>query len=238
MDSCKKCNEPLCGNYCSVCGYPATQKKIDKHYIIQEIRDLLCANKEMAYTIKKTFISPGESVRQFITGDRYRFVKPISFLLVSSLIYVLVSNLFHVGTDKYFNVSVGDSMVSFIIIKILGNIGYLNITIGIFVAFWAKMFFKKSGYNIFEIFILFCFVIGITMLFYSVVAVIQWATHLKLIQLSFSIGGVYIAWAIGQFFDRKRATSYIKAFLSYWLGLLSLAILVSAAILIEFAIKR
>ena len=72
MNNCKNCNEPVNGNYCSNCGRPATLRRVDGRYIIQEIGDFLFANKGMLYTIKRVLISPGESVREFITEDRHR----------------------------------------------------------------------------------------------------------------------------------------------------------------------
>ena len=233
MNNCKKYKEPVGSNCCPDCGKPVKLKRIDKHYIIQEVREFFFANKGFGYTIKKMLISPGESVRRFITEDRHRFVKPITFLFITSLIYALVSNLFNV-TENYFQVTVEDSKVSLFVNKVFENFGYLNLLIGAFVSFWIKIFFRKSSYNIFEIFILFCFVVGITMLLSSVAVIIQGVTHWKIIQYSYLIGTIYVAWAIVQFFNTKKVTSYIKAFLSYLLGATTLAVIITVFILIEF----
>jgi len=206
-------------------------KRIDGRYILQEIGDFFLANKGMVYTIKNVLIKPGESVRQFISEDRYRFVKPITFLFITSVLYALVSNQF--DTDKYFQISVEDSKVSLFLNRIFENFGYLNLLIGIFVALWAKILFKKADYNLYEIYILFCFVFGIVMLFHSVTAIIQEVTHLKF----YAIGTLYITWAIGQFFDKKKVVSYIKALFSFLLGGATLGILAGVAIFIEFVIK-
>ena len=235
MNSCKNCNEPVHGNYCSNCGRPAKLKRIDKHYIFQEIGDFLFANRGMVYTIKKILTRPGESIRQFLTEDRYRFVKPVTFLFITALLYALLSNLFHIKTSSYDG---PEGMVNLMVNWLIEHPGYLNITVGLFVAFWAKIFFRKAGYNLFEIFILFCFVFGITTLFDSVVIMIQGITHLKLIQISMSIGAIYATWATGQFFGRKKVASYIKAFLSYIFGLLSFGILIAIVAFIETLIKQ
>jgi hypothetical protein len=50
---------------------------------------------------------------------------------------------------------------------------------------------------------------------------------------------IYYAWAIGQFFDKKKAASYIKALLSCVLGYFIFGILVSMiAMFIDIAIKN
>jgi len=187
----------------------------------------------MVYTIKNVLISPGDSVRQFITEDRYRFVKPITFLFITALIYALVSTQFNVKTSNYDG---PEGVISVIMNWLIGNPGYLNTIIVLFVAFWIKIFFKKAGYNFFEIVILLCFVFGITTLFDSVAIFFQGITHLNLIQTSMSIGVIYATWAIGQFFDKKRAASYTKAFLSYLLGVLTLGFLIAVAAIIETVI--
>ena len=242
MNSCKNCNEPVNGNYCSNCGRPATLKRVDGQYIIQEIGDFLFANKGMLYTIKRVLISPGESVREFITEDRYRFVKPITFVFVTSLIYMLVNYLFGIGVEDYYQPP--DGMEDFTTVNLILNWmlieypGYAGIITGLFMAFWIKIFFRKSGYNLFEIFILLCFVTGITTLFISVVTIIQGITYLKLIEISSYVGMIYLFWAIGQFFDKKKAGSYIKAFLSFMLGSSIMGILiVIVGVLIDIIIK-
>ena len=238
MNSCKNCNEPIVGNFCSNCGQPAKLKRIDKYYIIQELGGFFFANKGMIYTIKKILINPGDSVRRFITEDRYRFVKPITFLFVSSLIYVITSSLFNVSIQDYMDFDEG-TIVSFVMTWLIEHPGYMNIIVGMFMAFFIKIFFKKAGYNIFEIFILMCFVCGMTTLFDSVGAIIQGITHLKFIQISIFISFTYSTWAIAQFFDRKKVASYIKAFLSYILGMLVFGFLIGVVgAIIDIIIKH
>ena len=236
MNICRNCEEPFVGNYCPNCGQPAKLRKIDKHYVIQEIGDFLFAHRGMLYTIKQILIRPGKSVRQFIIEDRCRFVKPITFLFMTALIYALASNLFHIEAPLLYEGP--ESMIGLMLNWLKENLGYMHIIVGLFVAFWTKIFFRKSGYNLFEIFTFLCFVLGITTLFHSVVVIIQGITHLKLIQISIPIGVIYIIWAYGQFFDKKKAASYIKAFLSYILGLLTFGILGGFLSLIEISIKH
>ena len=235
MNCCRNCKEPVSWNYCPNCGQPANLKKIDKHYIIQELGDFFLANRGMVYTIKKILVRPGESVRQFITEDRYRFVKPITFLLITALFYALVNNLFNTKLVIYDG---PEGMAGFIMRWLIEHSGYFEIIIGLFVSFWIKIFFRKAGYNIFEIFILFCFVFGITTLFNSIVVIIQGITHLKLISISIGIRAIYVTWATGQFFDRRKAANYIKAFLSYIVGVLTFSILIAVIAMIETVIKH
>jgi hypothetical protein len=116
--------------------------------------------------------------------------------------------------------------------------GYSSIVIGLFIALWVKLFFRKSGYNIFEIFVLLCFIAGMASLFFSVTMIMQGLTHFNFIYISAFIAMIYNIWAIGQFFDRRKAKSYIKAALSCMLGTFVFSILVSSiAIFIDVVIN-
>jgi len=242
MNTCRNCNETVNWNYCPNCGQPTQLKRIDGRYLIQEIGDFFFANKGMLYTTKRVLIRPGESVKQFITEDRYRFVKPITFLFITSLVYTLINYLFGIGANDYtqqYDDLEGSTAGLIFRWMLIDYPGYSGIITGLFIALSVKMFFRKSDYNLFEIFILLCFVTGITTLFISVIAIIQGITHLKLLEYSSYFGMIYLFWAIGQFFDRKKAISYIKAFLSFILGTITLGILIGIiGTLIDILIKN
>ena len=229
INICKYCNEQINGNYCSNCGKPAILKRIDGHYIIQEIGDFFIANKGMLYTIKKVLISPGKSIRQFISEDRYRFVKPVTFIFITSLVYTFVNQIFSLGAGDYYQQSdvLAETVNLIFNWMLIEYPGYSGIIIGLFMAFWIKIFFRKYDCNIFEIFILICFLTGVTTLFISVVAIIQGITHLKLLQISSYLVAIYVIWAIGNFYDKKKVGSYLKAFLSYLLGSFVLGIIIT-----------
>jgi len=245
MNSCKNCNELVSGNYCSNCGQTTQLQRIDRRYIIREITNAFSANKGMLYTIKKVFISPGESVRQYITEDRSRFVKPITFVIITSLIYTLVSHLFQIDAKEFQRQLHGEEVplelptYDLLLNWTIDYSGYITIIIGLLMAFWVKLFFRKYGYNLFEIFVLFCYISGISTLFSSVVFIIQGLTQLNLISTTTLITTIYFIWATGQFFNKKKLGCYIKATLSYVLGFFLFGILITMiAVFIDIVLKQ
>ena len=66
---------------------------------------------------------------------------------------------------------------------------------------------------------------GMGMLIFAVFAVIQGITHFDLMALGGLFAILYCTWAIGQFFDKKKKSSYFKAFASYMLGMITFNIL-------------
>ena len=89
--NCKNCNAKIDQNYCPNCGQAAKVKRIDGQYIIHEIEHVLHFDRGILFTIKELFIKPGESVRNFILENRFRLVKPIVFIIVTSLIYTIIN---------------------------------------------------------------------------------------------------------------------------------------------------
>lgn len=214
-------------------------QRIDGHYIIHEIEHVLHFERGILYTVKELILKPGENVRRYISDNRTRLVKPIIFIIVTSLVYSLVNHFFHIedGYVKYDSST--KSTTSAIFEWVQGHYGYANIVMGIFIAFWAKLFFRKYGYNFFEILILLCFVMGMGMLFCAFFALIQGLTNVNLMQFGGILGVAYCSWAIGQFFDKKKPVNYLKAFAAYCLGMLtSVFFALTIGILIDTIAKR
>jgi hypothetical protein len=221
MTNCKNCNEPTDGKYCSNCGQGMHLKRIDGHYILHEIEHIVHFERGILYTVKELLIHPGQTVREFINENRNRLVKPIIFIIITSLIYTLTIDFFHIE-EAFINFTDDkDSSYTAIFTWLQGHYGYTNLMMGIFIAFWTKLFFKKYQYNFFEILILLCFVIGITMLIYACFGIIQGLTHIKPSQFLGITGFIYTTWAIAQFFDKTKVLNYVKALFAYVLGMVT-----------------
>ncbi len=231
--NCKNCNTELSQNYCPNCGAPAKLKRIDRHYIQHEIEHLLHFEKGFLYTIKELTTRPGQSIRAFISDNRTKLVKPIVFIIVSSLIYTIIVHSFHIedGYVKYGNTETNSTILIFKWIQ--EHYGYSNIIMGFFIALWIKVFFRKYQYNFFEILILLCYVMGVGMLIFALFATVEGISNIQLMQISGIISFIYSAWAIGQFFDKNKWINYLKSFFAYLLGFMTFsfaALILGAAI--------
>jgi hypothetical protein len=233
MTNCRNCNASTNDNFCGNCGQPILLKRVDSHYVVHEITHILHFEKGIFYTIKELILRPGKNIQEFITGNRGRLVKPILFIIVTSFIYSLINNFFHIEQGYIQHSGMQNSATAIIFEWLEHYYGYTNIITGVFIAFWLKLFFKKFDYNFFEILILLCFVIGIGMLIFSVSALLEGLTHVSLMGISGIIAFAYLTWAIGQFYDGKKASSYIKALIAYLLGMITFS---ASALLLGFLI--
>ena len=218
------CKIELTGEFCSECGLSKETKRIDRQYITEEIRSVLNFDKGIFYTIKELFIRPGDTVKNFVDGDRKRIVKPIIFLIISSLIYT-IGQQFLSYEAGYIKFDIADTNDTKIIIKVFDwfskNYGYANIIMAAFIAIWTRLFFTKYNYNFYEIYILLCYIMGISVLIYTLLGIIESAIDFTVIRLGIFISLTYNTWAIGQFFDRKKKINYLKGFLSYLFGIIT-----------------
>lgn len=236
--NCKNCSTTVNGNFCAQCGQQLQLKRVDWHYVLHEIQHVLHFEKGILYTVKELLVRPGQSVREFIADNRNRLVKPIIFIIITSLIYTIIDHSFHIE-DGYINFSsVKKTNVARIYTWLQNHYGYANIIMSVFIAFWLKLFFKKHGYNFFEILILLCFLLGMGMLIFSVFSIFEGITKIKVLAFSGMAGVLYCCWGIGQFFNPKKASSYLKALVAYILGMICFTVIaVLIGILADLILK-
>jgi hypothetical protein len=216
--NCKNCTHKIHGNFCSHCGHAVKLKRIDSHFIVHEIEHVLHFEKGFLFTMRELLFRPGMAVKEYVSENRSRLVKPIIFIIVTSLIYTLIAHLFHIEKN-ILNISTSETSTEMAISNwVHSHYGYANIIMGLFIACWLRLFFRKHDVNFFEILILLCFVMGIGMLFFALSVFMSGLTGKNLNTIFGIIIFIYLAWAIGQFFDHKKTFSYIKAGSAYILG--------------------
>jgi hypothetical protein len=221
VDNCKNCKTNLTHNFCPNCGNPSKLKRIDGQYVVNEISNVLNFNKGILFTIRELILRPGKTVRSFLQEDRNRLVKPIVFIIVCSLAYSIIQQIFSFE-DGYVGYSFEkESAIASIFNWVSENYGYSNILMGIFIAIWIKVFFRKYSFNFYEILILLCFVMGIGMLLFALFGIIDSLIDFQIMDKGYLIGVIYILLSIVDFFDKKKLINYPKVVISYFLGMLT-----------------
>ncbi|MCA0233236.1 MAG: DUF3667 domain-containing protein [Bacteroidetes bacterium] len=226
--NCKNCNTEVNSKFCPDCGQPTSLKRIDRHYIIHEIEHILHFERGILYTIRELITNPGQNIRTYLSENRSRLVKPVIFIIITSLIYTLTSHFFHIK-EEVINFEVSEkSAIGSILKWMQEHYGYTSILTGIFVAIWLKMFFQKYEYNFYELLIMLCFVQGISMLIFAIFAFLQGISHFNLLSFAGILGVVYMTWGIGNFFEERKIGNYAKALVSFFLGTMTFYIIVFA----------
>jgi hypothetical protein len=196
-------------------------ERIDRHYFTQQVQQVFNVDRGILYTTKEFLIRPGKSIQEFLFENRDKHVKPVFFLIFTSIIFSLISYFLNIEYS-YFNVNEIQVLQDKINTGDFGewlnnNIGYTNLIIGIFIALWIRVFVRN--YNIFEIIVMLCYILGIMTLILSLAFVIGKVANNGFIVLGVMlIFFLYPIWAIGQFFGKKKFVSYIKSLVVMILG--------------------
>lgn len=214
--TCENCQATLSQNYCPNCGKASRVPKINFGYLTSEVGEILMLEKGFFFTVKELLLRPGDNVRRYILKDRSRLLKPILFIVMTSLIYSLL-NYYFPFEAKYNQTSTVENYETKINSWVMANYGYSNLMMGVFIAYFTKLFFRKSGYNIFEILILICYTMGMAMLLLGIFGFLDNRTDLPFMAIGGIVGMMYISWANGQFFG-KKFRNYWKAFAAYIIG--------------------
>ena len=71
-------------------------------------------DKGILYTIKELLIRPGKSVRDFIGDNRSSLLKPIIFIIITSLIYSIIEHFFHLESSYINAKDLGNESIAMI----------------------------------------------------------------------------------------------------------------------------
>ena len=197
-------------------------KRIDRNYISHEIEHILHLDRGFFYTVRELLLRPGKTVREFLFEDRKKLVKPVLFLIISAILFTLLVHFFHLNLNP-FSVNDGDFKRKIRSKEITewtsNNVGYAQLIMGVFIAFWTNIFFKKFNYNFYEILILLAFILGEGLLIISFFII---ATIIFNYEIIFDIGQgfyfLFIIWGVGQFFGEKTLLNYLKSALTLVFG--------------------
>jgi len=229
MDNqCNHCQQTLTSPYCGQCGHPADVVRIDGKYIRSELASVFLLEKGFFYTTKELLLRPGKSIREFLSHDRKRLVKPIIFTLICSLIYSLSEKVLGFE-DGYVNVEgeIPSNTLGNMLSWIQANYGYSNLMMAILIVLWVKLMFWKSKYNGYEIFILICFLMGVSMLMYTILGAFSLLAGPWILTTGAILGVIYCAIGIASFYDKGRFVNYVKGFFAYFLGMATFFLVVA-----------
>ncbi|MBO6517827.1 MAG: DUF3667 domain-containing protein [Bacteroidia bacterium] len=200
-------------------------KRINYAYVRDQILGLFNLEKGVFFSIGILLINPGRGVREYLHEDRTRMMKPILFLALSSALFLAIT--FLTGTTYNFLKIEGFTFFDYhykasgFSTFLNSNLIYLNLVLILFISIWARIFFRRSKYNVFEIVTVLSFLFGEALLFFSIPILV-----LKLFKLHFNATllwfpyVIYLVYGLESFFaDRgKRILNGLKVLSTYLIG--------------------
>lgn len=98
---CINCGAILMGKFCHVCGQPETVKRITiKSFILDFTAKWIGWDNKFLRTVQWLTINPGQVPREYINGNRVRFVGPLGYAFLTTAIMLIVYKLFGVDVKE------------------------------------------------------------------------------------------------------------------------------------------
>ncbi len=99
---CLNCETVFNGNYCPVCGQSAKEKRLSFADIFSNLMGIILnMEKGFLYTVLCLILRPGYMMRDYISGRRIRYTRPVQLLFIMATLSVALNCLL----DNSFNAS-------------------------------------------------------------------------------------------------------------------------------------
>lgn len=249
---CINCGKENGGQFCRDCGQKLQVPRLNtKSFLGDIVSKILGLEGMLPRTMADLTMRPGNVIQQYILGNRKRYVGPISYYFLMFGVYLLLLSLLDIDLAEMVNAKgMQDSMQQAtgsgqpsdqalkaqeaIQAKLFKNIQFLALLQFPFVAWWARLFFRKSGYNFLEHIVLPFYVFGqltILSLLYGIVYKISGFFSLG---LGLVVTVIYFSWSGVSFYKpSNKFIGVLKMLVIYllsYLCFLLLATLVGAVV--------
>ena len=208
--------------YCPLCGKKLSFKRIDAS-ILDETQIEHWLTKVFRQTLLGLFIAPGQRIRTFISSDREVLSRPLPYLVVMAALATWTSNLIQ-ERDQCGTIVACQWTVDY-------PLQMQVIQAMIFALVLRFMFFRHSGYNIWEFATLFVFLLAQTLVISSIFSVFQYASGFEPLWLNMLAINVYLVFAVVQFLGDKSFKGIFKVVLAV---LLSFVLFLAGALALAF----
>ncbi len=227
--TCKQCQTQLVGAYCHQCGHAHHLHRIDGHFVWHELIHVLHVEKGIFYTIRELLLRPSATIKSFMEEDRSRLVKPLLFLILCSLVYNLMEYFFPMPITAASQTH--STNTAKIWAWVSGHFGYANFLMSIPIAICLRVAFWRQRYNLFEVWVILAYFIGLVMLLVSIMPPLRNLNlpleHLINLVRVFSLA--YISIAVATCFEGPRWLAILKTAAAYVIGMFVFSGLVSAS---------
>lgn len=214
---CLNCENEFVGAFCNRCGQSNKVKRLNGNYLLSELpNSIFQVNHGLLFTIKALITRPGYSIRDFLDGQRKKYFRPFSFLIVTSTLYVLSHYLSGTNTfleDIIQGIRNGaeDGAQKAASPQFMQAFNWLNKYQTYLMVFMLPFFslasylaFIRSKYNYIEHLVLNCYTTGFQMLIYAILGLVFIEENVFFLT-SFVISIAYNFWVFNQFFKKTKA---------------------------------
>ena len=227
--TCKNCNSEFSGSYCNTCGQRTSIHKVTFKETFQDFIDtMFSVNAPLWVTIKSLMLNPGKLFREYLSGKRKTYYKPVPFFILTTIVFVLVKTI--LNFDPMENVArahhedLNLSLINDAGIFMAKNINNIIFTFVFSFAAMVKLFFYKQ-YSFAEYLAVTFYIIGFYILITTIAMFgIQYGdAQYKMVP--FVLMFFYVFYVLLSFFQKRNFLTIFKIFLVYLFALIFYMIL-------------
>ena len=221
---CYNCDQPCDNHYCPSCGQRTAIHKVTIRETFQDLADqLFSLSAPLPLTLKMLLLNPGQLFRDYLSGKRKRYYKPISFFLLTTLLYIFIRWLLDFNPlGQTIGNPTDNPLVEEDLLAEAGDFMFQNINNLLFIlvltlAMVMKPFYFKN-HTIAEYLAVSFYLVG----FYTLLTTLN-IFYIQFLDqstqyLAMVFMWVYFIYAMVSFFERRKWLVAIKALFVYFLA--------------------
>lgn len=225
---CLNCNAELSGNFCANCGQKAALGRITfKETLYSFMSASFALEGPLLYTIKGLILRPGKVFREYFSGKRKTYYKPVAFFILMTAFYIILRTMINFDPlegqvamepsnhDLPRSVIKTRQAARFMVAHINHIMFFLVFSIGIITKFF---FWKKQ--NLAEYTAIGFYISGMYILFGIPLMFISKYTSFSTNQFQLILLAIYILFCVGSFFKKRSFRNVLAYFFTSILSIL------------------
>lgn len=219
---CNNCKDELTGKYCNSCGQRASVHKITFGETFQDLMDtMFSVNTPLWTTLKMLIKNPGKLFREYLSGKRKSYYKPVAFFILMTVLYLLIRAAINFDPFSNSTITVEDNSEGKLLIGaknfFLINIDKLLFVFVFSLGLFLKLFFLKK-YLLAEFLAIAFYLMGI----YTLITTLN-MFYIQYLDSGFQFLAILVMWgyfiyAMMSFFQKKKVLVFLKALLIFILA--------------------
>ena len=221
---CKNCNSEINSNYCQNCGQRTAIHKVTFSETFEDvINSMFSIDAPLWVTVKTLVLNPGKLFRDYLSGKRKTYYKPVTFFILTTIVFVLIKALLNYDPMQNM-VRVQQEAVDMSLFYDAGiymakNINNILFTFVFTFGIMIKLFFY-SKYSLAEYLAVSFYAVGFYMIITTInMFVLQFGGE-QLRMIPFILMFFYVIYALTSFFQTKDWLTIIKLCFVYFFALL------------------
>lgn len=221
---CKNCNSKIIENFCQQCGQRKSVYKVTFKETFQDFIDVIFSvNAPLFLTLKLLVVNPGKLFREYLSGRRKTYYKPVPFFILTTLMLIFFRSI--LNYDPMSNmVAAGGEGINESLINSAGdfmskNINNIILSFVFAFAVFVKLFFSRS-YSFAEYIAVSFYVIGFYLFFTTVLIFGLQYLKPQFRMVPFIGMFFYMIYALISFLKKKNTITIIKIILVYFLSVI------------------